>query len=196
MNSNVEYAVTLVNIVLLHWNAKYNHILKTLHSISHDSAFISYHPYEFYQRTLLALFQMNNTNPVQTQFIQKPVYSALGMLSNLATYAGALNNISGSTVMSLWTKSHRNEPLYFCGIVSSDLKSSQELKETVLNVTLNVTGYKLIGGERFMSLSEYLESGMTDPVFVWKSLGEPSYPNATERQLMRKSQVSGVLTHI
>lgn len=189
MNSDVRYAVTLVNIVLLHWNAKYNRILQSLDSISHDNGFISFHPYEFYQRTLLSLFQLNNTNPVEIQFIQKPVYAALGMLGNLGAYASALNNVSGT--MSLWTKSLPEESLFFCGIVSSELKlMSQELRAVNINVAINTSEYKYVEGERFMTFIEYLEADVTDPVYVWKLLGSPSYPNAYERQMMRKSEVS------
>lgn len=191
MNSDVRYAVTLVNIVLLHWNSKYNNVLKSLDSISHDNGFISYHPYEFYQRTLLALFQLNNTNPVEIQLIQKPVYAALAMLGNLGTYAGSLNNISGTGIMSLWTKSHPNESLFICGIISSELKLiNQELKAVNINVAMNITDHKYVEGERYMSLIEYLEAEVTDPVYAWKLLGEPSYPNAIQRKIMRKSQVS------
>lgn len=191
MNSDVRYAVTLVNIVLLHWNAKYNNILQSLDSISHDNGFISFHPYEFYQRTLLALFQLNYTNPVEIQFIQKPVYAALGMLGNLGEYAGALNNISETGIMSLWTKSHPNKSLFVCGIISSESKSmNPELKAVSINVSLNIAGYKYVEGERFMSLIEYLETNVTDPVYVWKLLGTPPYPNAYVRRMMRKSQVS------
>lgn len=191
MNADIRYAVTLVNIVLLHWNAKYNNILQSLDSISHDNGFISFHPFEFYQRTLLALFQMNNTNPLEIQLIQKPVYAALGMLSNLGAYAGALNNISGTGIMSLWTKSDPKEALYVCGIISSELKlTKKELKAENISVGVNISDYKYVEKERLMSLIEYLEADVTDPVYVWKLLGAPSYPNAYERRMMRQSQVS------
>lgn len=193
MNSDVRYAVILVNIVLLHWNAKYNNILHSISSISHDNAFISYHPYEFYQRTLLAQFQLNDTNPVEIHSIQKPVYAALGMLSNLALYAGALNNITGTDIISLWTKSHPNKPLFVCGIISSEFKlMSQRSTDVNITVVMNTADYASSVGERFVGLIEYLESDVTDPVYVWELVGKPSYPNAIERQMMRKSQVCNV----
>lgn len=50
---------------------------------SNDNGFLSYNPHFFTQRTLLARFQMNNTEPHHVQFIRKPVYSAMGLLSYL-----------------------------------------------------------------------------------------------------------------
>lgn len=190
MNSNVRYAVTLINIVLLHWNAKYNNILPALDSISHDNGFISYHPHEFYQRTLLALFQLNNTNPIEIHFIEKPVYAAIGMLGNLGAFAGDLNNNSKIGSMSLWSVSHPREALFLCGIIASESKSvSHRLEAIDLRVSVNVSNYKFNESERYVSLIEYLDGNVTDPVSIWESLGKPSYPNAFERQAMRKSQV-------
>lgn len=189
MNSDVRYAVTLVNIVLLHWNFKYDNVLPTLDSISNDNGFISYHPHEFYQRTLLALFQMNNTNPVEIQFIEKPVYAAIGMLGNLGSFAGGLKNESDT--MSLWTTSHPKESLFLCGIICSESKVKNPGSKAVrIHIVVNVTDYQYVEGERYVSLIEYLEGAVTDPVYLWKSFGKPSYPNAVERQIMRKSQVS------
>lgn len=191
MNSDVRYAVTLVNIVLLHWNAKYNNILPTLDAISHDNGFISYHPYEFYQRTLLALFQLNQTNPVEIQYIQKPVYAGIGMLGNLGTLAGGVKNHSETGTLSLWTMSHSKESLFLCGIITSESKEVQhELKAVDVNLAIDVSDYEYVQGEMYASLIEYLEGNVTDPVSQWDSLGKPSYPNAVERQIMRKSQVS------
>ena len=51
--------------------------------LSNDNGFLSYNPHFFTQRTLLARFQMNNTKPAHVQFIRKPVYSVMGMLSHL-----------------------------------------------------------------------------------------------------------------
>lgn len=191
MNSDVRYAVTIVNVVLLHWNAKYNNILPTIDAISHDNGFISYHPYEFYQRTLLALFQLNETSPVEIQFIEKPVYAAIGMLSNLGAFAGDVKNQSQTGTISLWTISHPKESLFLCGIVTSETKFIDRENESIdINIAFNVSEYKYVEEERYVSFIEYLEGNVTDPVYLWKSLGKPSYPNADERKVMRKSQVS------
>jgi len=49
--------------------------------LSNDNAFLSYHPFPFSQRTLLARFQMNSTDPPHVQFIRKPIYSVMALMS-------------------------------------------------------------------------------------------------------------------
>ena len=49
--------------------------------LSNDNAFLSYQPFPFTQRTLLARFQVNTTSPPHVQYIRKPVYVTLGLLS-------------------------------------------------------------------------------------------------------------------
>jgi L-iduronidase len=80
---DTRYAAVLVETVFEHWKAIYNGRMKNLDSISHDNAFLNFHPNFFTQRTLLARFQMNNTTPKHIQFVQKPVFNALGMMGNL-----------------------------------------------------------------------------------------------------------------
>ena len=49
--------------------------------LSNDNAFLSYQPHPFSQRTLLARFQVNTTRPPHVQFIRKPIYAAMSLLS-------------------------------------------------------------------------------------------------------------------
>jgi len=51
------------------------------HLLSNDNAFLSYHPFPFSQRTLLARFQVNSTDPPHVQFIRKPIYSIMALMS-------------------------------------------------------------------------------------------------------------------
>jgi L-iduronidase len=51
--------------------------------LSNDNAFLSYQPFPFTQRTLLARFQVNTTRPPHVQFIRKPIYVVMGLLSML-----------------------------------------------------------------------------------------------------------------
>jgi len=51
------------------------------HLLSNDNAFLSYHPFPFSQRTLLARFQVNSTDPPHVQFIRKPIYSVMALMS-------------------------------------------------------------------------------------------------------------------
>jgi len=49
--------------------------------LSNDNAFLTYHPFPFTQRTLLARFQVNSTDPPHVQFIRKPIYSVMALMS-------------------------------------------------------------------------------------------------------------------
>jgi len=51
------------------------------HLLSNDNAFLSYHPFPFTQRTLLACFQVNTTDPPHVQFIRKPIYAVMALMS-------------------------------------------------------------------------------------------------------------------
>ena len=53
--------------------------------LSNDNGFLSYQPGVFSQRTLLARFQINNTETPQIQMVAKPVYSVMGLLAMLGT---------------------------------------------------------------------------------------------------------------
>lgn len=49
--ADVRYAATLMSTVMMHWHAKLaGGVMSQLESISHDNAFLSYHPHEFSQR--------------------------------------------------------------------------------------------------------------------------------------------------
>jgi len=53
----------------------------TYRLLSNDNAFLSYHPFPFTQRTLLARFQVNTTKPPHVEFIRKPIYSVMALMS-------------------------------------------------------------------------------------------------------------------
>ncbi|XP_017469197.1 PREDICTED: alpha-L-iduronidase [Rhagoletis zephyria] len=189
-HEDVRYAAKLVYITFLHWHVKIsNDVFKNLESISHDNAFISYHPYEFAQRTLLAHFRMNNSQPAHSQFIQKPVYAALGMLSKLATLAAdvetiTLNN-SNNELWLLKTCSIENTPLYL-----SWLLLPQENTTTLGNFTLRrQLPFTLCAKENFAYIIEILEQGHTDPAHIWRAKANATpFPNKTQRAEMRYAQ--------
>ena len=81
--ADATYAATAAKVIALHQNlwiqpGKINYKL-----LSNDNGFLSYHPNEFTQRTLVARFQVNQTEPHYTQIIRKPIYSLMGLLSLL-----------------------------------------------------------------------------------------------------------------
>ncbi|CAD6998462.1 alpha-L-iduronidase [Ceratitis capitata] len=189
---DVRYAAQLVYIVFLHWHAKLHSAeFQYLESISHDNAFISYHPHEFSQRTLLAHFRMNKSEPLHSQFIQKPVYAALGMLSKLAPLAADIETISlGNSTDALWllkTCSTDNNPLYLSWLLLP--------RENATNLGNFIFHHQLSFVPRpkeiFAYIIEILEQRKTDPAYIWRTqTGATPFPNAQERDAMRRVQAS------
>ncbi|XP_017857775.1 PREDICTED: alpha-L-iduronidase [Drosophila arizonae] len=185
--SDVRYAATLIATVMQHWQAKLEGgVLAQLESLSHDNAFLSYHPYEFSQRTLLAHFRMNETNPPHSQFVQKPVYAALGMLAKLGTRAADLevvNMDSKHSVQVLRSISGNGGAQYMATIFLSPEQAGPQLTAYHHKYTLNMS----IANESAF-ITELLVPHSTDPAHVWQQAGSPAYPNATLREAMRRAQ--------
>lgn len=178
-NADIRYAVTLVNIVLEHWQAKYRGSLANLTGISHDNAFLSYYPYEFEQRTLFARFQLNLTRPPHVQMIEKPVYAALGMLATLGERAGSVKSLN-SGIKYLLSYGKRKNPIYISAIFTCG--STDGVRKVVVNLN-NTSGRQLV------YFVEFLEKDRTDPAALWRTYGQPPYPNDTVRFAMRQQQV-------
>ncbi|XP_037960448.1 alpha-L-iduronidase [Teleopsis dalmanni] len=185
--ADVRYAATLVTIVLLHWSAKLQKAeFKQLSYISHDNAFISYHPYEFSQRTLLAHFRMNNSQPVYSQFIQKPVYSALGMLSKLGSIATDLEFIAvNNTPQIQLLKTKVPDSRLYLSWLMLPTENVTSLGDFILRRQM---GLQFCEQGRYAYLIEILEQKRTDPAALWIKFGKPPYPNATVRETLRHSQ--------
>lgn len=191
-NSNIQYAITLIDIVVQYWTAIYSNNLKHLESISHDNAFLSYHPYEFSQRTLLARFQFNLTNPPYVQYFEKPVYAALGLLSYLGDFAGpAMKSFDGNRKYLL-TFNKKYDSFYMCSLIFQRNASKPNVNENKQKIVLRYPK-KLIkllkNGVKVAYIVEYLTENVTDPVYIWQQYNSPPYPNVTVRNAMRKVQV-------
>lgn len=184
--TDVRYANTLISIVLQHWNARWREDLSRFDSLSHDNAFLSYHPYEFHQRTLLARFRMNDTKPTRTEFIQKPVYAALGLLGQLASRATKVYNTPNmSYVITL------DERYAAVMLISTSTTA------TTAPVRLKLNIGEFVGGATnttsFAYIVEQLQPNHTDPFAVWKEHCAPAYPNETVLAAMYRAQGPHIL---
>lgn len=178
--ADVNYAHTIVSIILQHWNAFLDGSLNRLESISHDNSFLSYHPFEFVQRTMLSRFAMNNTQPKTVHFVQKPVYAALGMLGSLANQATKLETKRNvSYVLSIGEQ-------YAAVILFSTTRS---LKNIEINFAID-NWIKSIPRATFAYFAEFLDQQRTNPYSVWTSYNTPAYPNDTVFAKMMHAQVS------
>lgn len=161
-------------------------MFSNLESISHDNAFISYHPYEFTQRTLLAHFLMNNTNPPHSQFIQKPVYAALGLLSRLADMASDIQTVetmNGQRLKVLKTYTSDKSQLYISWLIMPQEGMTYGNHEKIILYQSNMCS-KVANS----FILEIIDQYNTNPYNVWRSFNSPSYPNASVRELMRREQ--------
>ncbi|XP_068241204.1 alpha-L-iduronidase [Palaemon carinicauda] len=81
--ADARYAALAVRSVYIHQLAKDRipHFKYAL--MSFDNAFLNYRPHFFDQRTILTRFQINNTTPHQVQFVKKPAYTIMALLSLL-----------------------------------------------------------------------------------------------------------------
>ncbi|XP_002074298.3 alpha-L-iduronidase [Drosophila willistoni] len=187
--ADVRYGITLISTVMQHWHAKLaNGPLAQLESISHDNAFLSYHPYEFTQRTLLAHFRMNETHPPHSQFIQKPVYAALGMLAKLGTRASDMELVNMDTkhsvqVLRSISGGVGGQGQYVATIFLSPEEAGPQFTVYHHKYTLNMS----IANESAF-ITELLVPQSTDPYYVWQQSGSPAYPNASLREAMRRVQ--------
>lgn len=184
-NANVFYAHTLATIVFDHWSAIYSGRLANIQFISHDNSFLSYHPYEFEQRTLLARFVMNNTMPKTVHFIQKPVYAALGLLGSLAPHATRVHITHNIRYLITQNKNY----------VAALLLSEQTSRTDQIKLRFNVNYHRANSNRtKFAYFVEYLHQNQVDPYSIWLEYGRPPYPNATVLAAMHRAQVSFVFS--
>ncbi|GAB0095484.1 alpha-L-iduronidase [Sergentomyia squamirostris] len=184
MNSDVRYAVELVKTVLIHWNARDDlGIFKNLESISHDNGFLSYHPYEFDQRTLLAHFRMNQSRPIYSEFLKKPVFSALSLLANLGKLSGHTKHTGNITHLTTVTLD-KNSGFYSCIlIVSAEQCDSKTIRISV----------KLPEGKNLVVFGEILDQKLTNPARIWKKFSSPPFPRQDILRKMRRVQTPAIV---
>lgn len=172
--ADVHYSHMLLSIVFQHWNAYSMGLLHQFESISHDNSFLSYHPFEFSQRTLLARFMMNETHPKSVIFIQKPVYAALGMLSSLTNTA---------------TKFYEQKKVSYLISLSKQYVAALLLSAEQDYFDLKITMSSKWNCTAFVYFAEFIDQERTNPYAVWSKYNKPSYPNDTVLFEMRRAQV-------
>uniref|UniRef100_A0A3F2YYY0 Uncharacterized protein n=1 Tax=Anopheles gambiae TaxID=7165 RepID=A0A3F2YYY0_ANOGA len=188
--ADVRYAAMLFSIVTQHWSAitDGDDFGQHLQFLSHDNAFLSYYPYVFEQRTLFARFQMNLTNPPHVQFVVKPVFSALGMLANLAPLAGPTHYLEGNVSYLASIDEHMT---YLC-LLASRSNDSFPIHEKRSHLNISIPTDMLIG-TRLNYLLEAVQDGRNDPFRVWQWQGKPPYPTSEQFAAMREVQLPSIL---
>lgn len=187
--ADARYAAILVETVFEHWQAMYDGRMKNLESISHDNSFLNFHPNFFTQRTLLARFQMNNTTPKHVQFVQKPVFAALGLIANLGRRAGTVHARKNESLSFIITTSNkRNSSFYSCILLWShvNLKSfsnkSKAFEIEIRNVTQNHSS-----DDDIFFFVEGIDNKRTNPFMVFTKNKSPNFPDFKLFEEMRQS---------
>lgn len=121
---------------------------------------------------------MNNTVPAHVQFIKKPVYTVMGLLSLLGD-EGVDVDISNPLITVYATRSLLWKTKTFLIVYVNDTIENNRTKR--LDVVLKgVEGIYVI----------YLLNNIdTNPFLVWKTAGSPVFPPKALRTEMRRAQV-------
>lgn len=184
-----RYAAILVETVLEHWQAIYDGRMKNLDSISHDNAFLNFNPNFFKQRTLLARFQMNNTTPRHIQFVQKPVFSALGLMSNLASHAGKVNTLKDENISFVISVNNKAEQFYSCILLWShvDVRTFENKSKTFEIAIKNLHRNESFSDELFYFV-EGIDNKRTNPWAIFKGHKSSPFPDFAVFEAMRNVQ--------
>ncbi|KAH9509790.1 hypothetical protein Btru_045203 [Bulinus truncatus] len=199
--ADVTYAALVVKTICQHQNilkSQNNPVIPNYTLLSNDNGFLSYFPYQFTQRTLLARFQMNLTQPHYVTFIRKPVYMIMGLLSLLGerqvhvdislTGASGLSNTSDYGCISTV-----HEP--DLSVNSSDswqmtvlIYGAPDVNASVSYADLNLQWYlsKLPGVTSLKMKFYFVYNGGSNPYDVWVGLyNRTAYPTLKEFAYMR-----------
>lgn len=181
--TDTRYAAFLSEIILQHWKAMYDGEMFNLESISHDNSFMNYYPYIFDQRTLLARFQINNTKPKHLQFIRKPVFTALGLISNLGKYASNVQTVNN---ISFIVSTNNNTEQFFSCILFTSHFNNQFYNNS--SVTYKFVINNLPKRNDLKVFIEAIDNERTNPSKIYEDLNKPKYPDINAIQKMRNSQ--------
>lgn len=193
--ADVTYAAMATKTVVEHLQSTDINI----HVLSNDNAFLSYQPYPFTQRTLLARFQVNTTSPPHVQFIRKPIYAVMGMLSLLGeqlllkTPAKTRHFCSvclpDTSLANLSIIATVHEP------VSGSLHDSWRLtiivyfsKDTIIDseqVEVSIIMQSLPVHKDLTYVIDILDNVYSNPFAFWKFSGRPATPDWNVFQEMR-----------
>lgn len=182
--ADTRYASILVETILQHWKAKYDGQMRRLDSISHDNSFMNFYPHIFTQRTLLARLQINNTVPKHVQFIRKPVFTALGLASNLGQYASNVETVNNNISYVISVNNHTDQ-FYSCILLTSHVNNEFYVNKTKI---YEFEIKNLPKRDDLMYFMEVIDNKRTNPARLYEIMNKPAYPDVNAIKLMREAQ--------
>lgn len=127
---------------------------------------------------------MNNTSPPHIQFVKKPVYSVMGLLSLLGEYVVEIESKFMDPLVSvLATRSKISESVT---VVVAYANNTEENRHSLIELDLKL---QHLNGFDARYVIYILDNIITNPFSAWKNAGSPVYPDAKLRQEMRNIQV-------
>ncbi|KAB0799443.1 hypothetical protein PPYR_07323 [Photinus pyralis] len=180
---DVRYAAMIAKIVIDFYKELVVKMEIPVQLLSFDNGFLNYNPYFFTQRTLLARFQMNNTNPTHIQFIRKPAYSVMGLLSLLGDeYLKENVTPPDPFVQFLATRSIRNKnESHLISLLITYVNDEREDKN-VKEIRVN---FNNLPNNECKYVIYVLDNKITNPFLSWRKHGSPVFPAMKLRNLMR-----------
>ncbi|XP_063926222.1 alpha-L-iduronidase isoform X1 [Zophobas morio] len=177
-----RYAAMVVKVISDHYKSVTLDRKTKIELLGNDNGFLNYHPFYFTQRTLFARFQMNHTHPPHNQFIKKPVYTVMGLLSFLGDgWLQADVNPQDPLLTVLATKTVTNGSNLAILLAYGDDDYVNDTIKPVQIVVKNVP----TGGRFVVYLLDNVE---TNPYKFWQDVGGPVFPQSSVREEMRKRE--------
>lgn len=213
--ADVNYAALVVKVISQHQIAR-DSLSLNYSLLSNDNAFLSYYPHQFTQRSLLARFQMNNTNPPHVQFIRKPVHTAMVMLAYLGEQMLDINitnnvfskskNVGGLATKHLPDKSIPSDSFQMSILLFNSTDPGPDLdsdKNEQRNQTndhgLSVRIYVSVpptSSKDLQMIVYQINNSRGNPYDVWKKMRKPDFPSKEQFHEIRKQEGLQVLHHV
>lgn len=129
---------------------------------------------------------MNNTNPPHIQFIKKPVYIVMGLLSLLGDECADVDTeISDPLITVLATRSHQiSKTMTLVIVYANNTNENRGVK----NVNVVLKGMQDVSDGRYVVY--LMDNVIANPFLIWKEAGSPVFPSKRIRAEMRRVQAS------
>ncbi|XP_056642505.1 alpha-L-iduronidase isoform X2 [Diorhabda sublineata] len=184
---DVRYAYMVAKVIADYYKSVKRERKLKIELLGNDNGFLNYHPFYFTQRTLFARFQVNTTTPPHNQFIKKPVYSLMALLSFLGE-SWILTPTQPSPDPLLTTIATRSVTQHKQAFVSVLVAYGNESYDdnsqaNRRNISLKIEGFEVRDWKFIVYKLDNIE---TNPFKVWRKMGSPVFPDQQQRYKMRE----------
>lgn len=182
--------------------------IKNYTLLSNDNGFLSWYPHQFTQRTLLARFQINTTDPPHTHFFQKPVFSVMSLLSLLGEkqVQTTVTDDSGKPVtedaqFGVLSSVHipdipgTSDSWQVASLVYFSNDTGPEKDGTHVDVFMDINPPSW-ASQDIVLVSWLLDNTLGNPYAIWEQYGKPDYPTLEQMTEMRGIEGASALFNI